>query len=325
MTDSMDITFHYPPELFDLLVEAIPALNRAKNGVLLFFQGAGVPASMFADISEKLKANPDDLNKFEITRTVLTRLNEKGEGALRERREILRRVAGFSNFDVCWPNDQLKAKGLVASIRDVINQKDAFTRINQERQQEREVRMAEAQRLASEKKERAARIEAAKREFYALFGTHATPQSRGKMLEAALNNVFRAYEVLIREAFHLVGLEGEGIVEQIDGVIEVRGALYFVEVKWYRDPVGKPEVSEHLVRLMGRAEGRGIFISASDFTAPAVTVAREFLQHKLIALSHLQEIVQLLDRQEDLAEFIWKKVQAAQIHRNPYFKPFVSS
>lgn len=93
---------------------------------------------------------------------------------------------------MCWPNDQLKAKGLVASIRDVINQKDAFTRINQERQQEREARMAEAQRLASEKKERAARIEAAKREFYALFGTHATPQSRGKMLEAALNNVFRA-------------------------------------------------------------------------------------------------------------------------------------
>jgi len=77
MTDSMDITFHYPPELFALLVEAIPALNRAKNGVLLFFQGAGVPGSIFADISEKLKANPNDLNKFEITRTVLTRLNEK--------------------------------------------------------------------------------------------------------------------------------------------------------------------------------------------------------------------------------------------------------
>lgn len=325
MTNSMDITFHYPPELFDLLVEAIPALNRAKNGVLLFFQGAGVPRSMFADISEKLKASPEDLNKFEIARTVLTRLNEKGEGALRERREILRRVAEFSNFDACWPNDQLKAKGLVASIRDVINQKDAFTRINQERQQEREARMAEAQRLASEKKERAARIEAAKREFYALFGAHPTPQSRGKMLEAALNNVFRAYGVLIREAFHLVGLEGEGIVEQIDGVIEIRGALYFVEVKWYRDPVGRPEVSEHLVRLMGRAEGRGIFISASDFTAPAVTVAREFLQHKLIALSHLQEIVQLLERQEDLAEFIWKKVQAAQIHKNPYFNPFASS
>lgn len=35
-----DITFHYPPELFNLLVDAIPALNRGKRDVLVFFRGA---------------------------------------------------------------------------------------------------------------------------------------------------------------------------------------------------------------------------------------------------------------------------------------------
>lgn len=37
-----DITFHYPPELFNLLVDAIPALNKSKNDVVIFFRGAGV-------------------------------------------------------------------------------------------------------------------------------------------------------------------------------------------------------------------------------------------------------------------------------------------
>ena len=109
----------------------------------------------------------------------------------------------------------------------------------------------------------------------------------------ALNNLFQAYGVLIRKSFHLVGEAGEGIVEQIDGIIELSGVLYFVEMKWYRNPVGKPEISEHLVRLMSR----------------------------VVVLSTLHEIVRLLEQQDDLSEFFTKKVQAAQIHKNPYFCP----
>ncbi|MBN0112898.1 restriction endonuclease, partial [Pseudomonas aeruginosa] len=123
-------------------------------------------------------------------------------------------------------------KGLVASIREVVNQKDAFTRMNNAREEERQARLAESQRIAAEKRERSARIENAKQGLYALFGTTATAQERGKMLETALKNLFQAYGVLIHGSFHLVGEAGEGIVEQIDGVIELGGVLYFVEMKW---------------------------------------------------------------------------------------------
>ena len=149
-----------------------------------------------------------------------------------------------------------------------------------------------------------------------------TPQQRGKKLETVLNNLFHAYGILVQEAFHLVGDPGEGIVEQIDGVIELKGALYFVEMKWYKSAVGKAEISEHLVRLMGRAEARGFFISASDFSDPAIHTCRDFLQHKIVALCHLQEIVVALEQQHDLADCFIQKIQAAQIHKNPYFKPF---
>jgi restriction endonuclease Mrr len=297
-------------------------LNRSKKDVLLFFRGAGVSDDLLKDLSQRLKTAPNDISKAEIARLTLERLNARGEATLRHRREVLRRVVEFSNFDACWPNDQLKAKGLVASIRDVVNQKDSFTRMNQAREEERQARLAEVEKANRAKQEKAAKIDAAKRELYALFGSSLTSQQRGKKLEAALNNLFQAYGILIQEAFHLVGESGEGIVEQIDGVIELKGTLYFVEMKWYTDPVGKPQISEHLVRLMGRAEARGLFISASDYTEPAVHTSREFLQHKIVALCHLQEIIFLLEQYHDLAEFLIQKVQAAQIHKNPYFKPF---
>jgi len=166
----------------------------------------------------------------------------------------------------------------------------------------------------------AAKIESAKQELYALFGSAVSAQERGKKLESALNSLFHAYGVLVRKAFHLVGESGEGIVEQIDGVIEINGVLHFIEMKWYRRPVGKPEIAEHLVRLMSRAEARGIFISASDFTEPAIHAAREFLQHKTLILVTLHEIVGLLEQQNDLAEFFKAKVHAAQMDKNPFLR-----
>src|SRR5215468_5214916 len=127
-----DITFHYPPELFNLLVDAIPLLNRSKKDVLQFFRGAGTPANIIDPLGARLKAAPKELSKYDITRAVLDELNARGETTLRERREVLRRVVEVTNFDACWPEDQLKAKGIVASIREIVNQKDAFTRIKQE-------------------------------------------------------------------------------------------------------------------------------------------------------------------------------------------------
>jgi len=57
-----DITFQYPPELFNLLVDA-PVLNKSKRDVLLFFQGAGVPADLTKDLSERLQTDAKSIGK----------------------------------------------------------------------------------------------------------------------------------------------------------------------------------------------------------------------------------------------------------------------
>lgn len=87
----MDLVYHYPPELFELLVDGIPLLCRSKPSVISFFRGAGTPGVILAPLERRVNEDPDAIRKYEIVRQVLIGLNERGERALRERRDVLRR------------------------------------------------------------------------------------------------------------------------------------------------------------------------------------------------------------------------------------------
>jgi len=132
----MDISFHYPPELLQLLIDAIPKLCKSKRDLLLFFQGAGVSRVTLQPFQQLLLTDKVSFNKYSVAREVLTKLNEQGENSLRTRRELLKRVTEFEDFSVCWDNDRAAARGLVAQIRDVINVKDSFTRMRNEKDEE---------------------------------------------------------------------------------------------------------------------------------------------------------------------------------------------
>ena len=316
---SMDISYQYPPELFNLLVDTIPLLNRGKEDVFLFFRGAGVTDELIGEPYRRWQCDRNSINKYDITRQVLSKINEKGEPCLKERREILKRVVEFESFSACWPADQLKAKGLIADIQKVINVKDSFTRMAKEREAEQRARVALKQAEIEKTQKKQEAIGKVKKDLSSLFSEH-DKHKRGKALERVLNALFQAYGILVREAFSLTGDNGEGIVEQIDGVIEIEGHLYFVEMKWWDKPIGTPEISQHLIRVYHRAESRAIIISASDFTDPAVKTSKDGLQQKVIVLCTLQEIVFLLEQQSDFSEFIKKKVTAAIVDRNPYLR-----
>jgi hypothetical protein len=320
----MDISFHYPPELLNLLNETLPKLCRSKKDLLLFFQGAGVGRDLLAPYDSLLRKNKDGFNKYPVTRELLAKLNELGERSLRARREILKRVTEFHDFSVCWKNDEAPARGLVAQIRELVNVKDSFTRINLEREQEHKARLAEQEvRLAAEK-ERKAKLATVKSQLYALFA-EPDAHKRGKALEAVLNSLFAAYGILVRETFTLKGRCGEGVIEQIDGLVEIDGHLYLVEMKWWNTALGTAEVSPHIVRVFGRGgQARGLFISYSEFTEPAITTCRDALAGGVVVvLSKLQEIVDLLDREADIKKWLKVKVTAAIADKNPAFFPRV--
>jgi restriction system protein len=316
----MDIIFHYPPELLGLLIESIPALIRGKKDVILFFRGAGVSPSMTRDLEERLNRDRSSLGKHEISRAVLTRLNERGEASLRERREVLRRVTEWEDFSTCWPNERLKAQGLVAQVRNVVNVKDSFTKMKLEKEaQERKHREAEAEKSRREQERRAVLAKIGI-DLSRLFGI-GNPQQRGKALEGVLNRLFTAAGIAITDAFTITGSDGEGIIEQIDGAIAIEGNVYLVEMKWTSKPLGPDELSQHLLRMFLRGGSRAIFISTAGYTEPAITMCRGALKSSVVVLCKLEEFVILLDKQIELTSFLKQKIDAAIVHTNPYFEP----
>jgi restriction system protein len=320
----MDIVFHYPPELFQLLGDTIPRLCRSKEDVLTFFQGAGVPATFTADFAAALRRDRESVKKFPMTKTILTRLNEQGERTLGERRSVLRRVVEFEDFSTCWPEDELKAKGLVSEVRRVVNVKDSFTRLDNERDAERrkrrEIQQAEERKLQAAR----TRLKGVRQDLLALFN-ETDPQKRGKALEGVLNRLFKESGVLVTEAFTVCGEHGEGVVEQIDGLIEFEGQHYLVEMKWWNKPLGVPEVSTHFARIFFRGQARGILISASGYGEPALAISREALQKTVIVLAGLDEIVLLLEREVDLRPWLKEKISAAIGLKNPFHRSVLLS
>ena len=306
----LNVVYHYPPELLLLLVDAIPRLCRSKRDVLLFFKGAGVPSTHTSDIAGKLKTDRDSVNKFEIVRIVLERLNDAGDYLLQQRREILKRVIEFENFSICWPQDQLEAKGLISEIRDVVNVKDSFTRMRQEREEELRRHRQIKDKEIEAKRLHVKTLEGIRNDLNSLFALQE-PQARGKMLEDVLNRLFEWEGILLREAFTRVEKPGEGIIEQIDGAVEIEGHVYLVEMKWLKDAVGPGDVSQHLVRVFNRGGTRGIFISYSRYTPAAIQTCEESLSKAVIVLCDLQEIVMLMERGDSLREMLVGKINGA--------------
>jgi len=312
--------FHYPPEVFNLLVDTIPLLCRSKQDVVVFLQGAGVTQEDLAEVARIVRTNRDAINKYEIVRNVLTKVNARGDSGLRPRREIIKRVTEFDNFDTCWDSDRLKAKGLVSELGKTVNVKDSFTRMKQERDAERKQAVARQRAEQVAAAEKRAKIEAINQRLSALFGMDDKPQERGKLLEAVLNDLFKAYGIHVREDFRRKDLDSAVVLEQIDGVIELDGVVHLVEMKWLKDPVGVAEFAPHLVRLFGRANANGIFIATNGYTEPVIKECTNALSQRTMFLCSLRELVMLLQRQDDLVAFLKKKSRAAIIEKNPYLE-----
>lgn len=312
--------FHYPPEVFNLLVDTIPLLCRSKQDVVLFLQGAGVAQEDLTEVSRIVRTNRDAINKYEIVRSVLTQVNARGDSGLRPRREIIKRVTEFDNFDTCWDSDRLKAKGLVSELGKTVNVKDSFTRMKQERDAERDQVLSRQRAEQAAVAERRGKIEDVSKRLSSLFGMDAKPQERGKLLETVLNDLFKAYGIHVREDFRRKDPDTGTVLEQIDGVIELDGVIHLVEMKWLNAPVGIGEFSPHLSRLFMRANAHGIFIATNGYTDSVLAECRSALSLKTIFLCSLQEFVVLLQRQSDLVTLLKKKSQAAIIDKNPYLE-----
>lgn len=313
----MDERFHFPPDVFNLLVDTIPLLCKGKDDVLLFLRGAGTPTEDLAAMTAKVRSDRNSVSKYAIVRDVLEKLNRRGDSALSARRELIKRVVEFEEFSMCWEGDVYKAKAKVGDLKRMVNVKDSFTRMNKEREAAKDELAARAKAEHQLTVQRSQKIQEVRDRLSALFGMDSEPQRRGKLLEGVLNDLFRAHGILVKEDFKRHDPSGSVVVEQIDGVVEFDGNIYLVEMKWLKDPVGVAELATHMVRLFSRDGVRGIFISNSEFASSAVAECVTHSANKTMVLCTLREIVMLLIHERDLTALLREKVRAAVIDKKP--------
>ena len=69
------MSYHFPPDLFNLLVDAIPRINRTKKDLLSFFKNVGTPMPLLNKYYSIVNYDPKQISKRDITREVLEHLN----------------------------------------------------------------------------------------------------------------------------------------------------------------------------------------------------------------------------------------------------------
>ena len=316
-----DLSYHYPADLLQLLVETIPLLCRSKMDVVTFFKGAGIPASSLGEIQLTVQTNRASISKYDIVRSVLTQVSEGRDATLRERREIVKRVVEFEHFSMCWENDRDAARARVADISKLVSHRDTVTKINMEREAARRRAAELADSKAKEKRDREAENEEIKRAFYPLF-TMSDVRLRGVQAEKVFTRLFKAHGIHIRDPFMVTFEEHGGrVIEQIDGAIELDGHIYLVELKWWSKSLDIGDVAKFLVRLFSRHDARGLFIANPGYTAPCIQSVREALSLKTVILSELEEFFYVVDAGRDLKDYLRRKVQAGISEKQPLFKP----
>lgn len=294
-------------------------MHRGKEDVFTFFSGhCGIDQDVLAGARAKYTADKPATRKIEISQMVCERLNSKDTAQYLEwRRRVLQQLTEWRDFSTAWDKEVDTARGVVQAIRETVGTRDHWTRIAQAEERQREERAAEGRKKVEAAARRREALERIYRDMAALW-SWTDAHARGKAVERLMNELCAVEGIAVRESFHVVGDRGEGIVEQIDGVIQLDGRLFLVEIKWHSTKLGSPEVAPHLVRLFGRAEVGGLIISASGFADTAVAACREAIRERIVALAELQEILMCIERRASLEELLRAKVHAAALEKNPF-------
>ena len=190
----MDTYFHFPPDLFNILVDTIPRLNKTKKDLLLFFQNVGVPSTYLQPYYLLLNTNRSQFKKFDVTREVLATLNEQTEKMLGVRRKLLQRIVEFDSFETCYPNDKDRAKANVSDIQKIVKLKDTVTKYENYLSREQCEKIQEKQKVIDKLCQSRKHFVDLEQRFAQLFSIQ-NPQERGKKLEQVLNDIFMYFKI----------------------------------------------------------------------------------------------------------------------------------
>lgn len=112
------------------------------------------------------------------------------------------------------------------------------------------------------------------------------PQKRGLEFEKFFTNLMKVNGIPVEEGFRIVG-------EQIDGAIKHDGHFYLIELKWQKVKSSQKEIASLFMKVEGKLEARGIFISMQGFTEECLASLPKGKNLKVILLDgvHLSNVI----------------------------------
>jgi hypothetical protein len=113
-----------------------------------------------------------------------------------------------------------------------------------------------------------------------------SPQQKGYALEKLFADLMEAAGIPVEKPFNNLG-------EQLDGAIKYEGRYYLIELKWTADQTDPVQLRNFYVKLLGKPDGRGIFLSMSGFTNGAVQTLPHGKEINMILLDgvHLSNVL----------------------------------
>jgi len=134
------------------------------------------------------------------------------------------------------------------------------------------------------------------------------PHKRGHLFEKLLA------QVILMDAWACeINVRGPG--EEHDIVVHREREYYLIECKWHNEPIGAKTVREFRDRVLARVGVRGILISMSDFTTPAIRDVESRLSDCMILLFGRKDIDALFEGITTFTALLGEKFNAAVSQR----------
>jgi hypothetical protein len=239
----------FTDEIESLIKEGIANLYWFKHDLRRVWLGAGVPQ----DVTDRMFALRSPQGQPLTKRDLMTQLYLHFRPWPRDRRlevsrNFVRVLVEHRQFVPQDPDHRVeRAEHAALRLRQIVQEQQAAS--------ERK----DGQRRASEARRR--RQPESVNEIYESFlhTMSLAPQARGYELEKIFNRLMKASGIEVFQPFRLIG-------EQIDGAIKFDAHHYLIELRWREVPANQAMVAGLCLKVEGKLEARGIFISMNGFS-----------------------------------------------------------
>jgi hypothetical protein len=296
------------PNAYDALVEAISVVYWVKADFERYLR------SQLRERPELLAELQFDEPKRVTAQKLVTRLSQHEDQYQNVTIDLMRSIAQFDDAFAHlrrWEDADQK----IASAREAVIEVRRWVEAHSEMAAKRDATMAEAQetqRSSQARRSLEMRLGELKDQYLSATQSTGEERERGLKFEEILNELFNLWDLQARGPFSLSN-------EQIDGAFTFDTDDYILEARWRKESTSRGDLDTFAAKIARKAANtRGLFISVSGFSPPALESHRE--RGTAMILMDGADLYSVFDGRITLTEVLERKRRHASETGDPYLQ-----